>query len=66
MMALKEKLSLMRDLLERMTDCCEDWQSDTDTTPIYADVLRRDLTDLRRLCDSVVAEQSAAVALLEY
>jgi hypothetical protein len=57
-MALQEKLSLLKDLLQHMGDCCEEWQDADDHRHwVFADSLRRDLTEFCRLCDSVLSER---------
>jgi len=59
-MATQEKLSLMRDLLEHMGTCCEAWQAAGDQKEaLFASYLRRDLTEFRRLCESLLCDRSA-------
>ena len=58
-MALHERLGLMRDLLEHMDDCCEDWQSaDERFQSIFANAIRRDLTEFLRICDVLFDERN--------
>jgi hypothetical protein len=57
-MALKEKLNLLRDLLEHMGTCCDEWQAaDGQMETLFASSLRRDLAEFRRLCDSLLVQQ---------
>ena len=60
-MALHERLGLMRDLLEHMDDCCQDWQSsDERFQSIFANAIRRDLTEFRRICNVLFDERNEA------
>lgn len=55
-MALHERLNLLKDLLQNMGDCCEEWQvADDERHWLFADSLRRDLSECRRLCDSLLS-----------
>jgi hypothetical protein len=57
-MALKEKLNLLRDLLEHMGTCCEAWQAaDGQMETVFANSLRRDVAEVRRLCDTLLISQ---------
>ena len=48
-MARKEKLNLLRDLLEHMGTCCDAWQAaDDQAETLFANSLRRDLAALAR------------------
>ena len=54
-MARKEKLNLLRDLLEHMGTCCDAWQAaDDQMETLFANSLRRDLAEFRRLCDTLL------------
>jgi hypothetical protein len=60
-MALKEKLHLLRDLLEHMGSCCEAWQAaDAQMETVFANSLRRDMAEFRRLCDTLLMGQQPA------
>jgi hypothetical protein len=57
-MALKEKLNLLRDLLDHMGTCCDAWQAaDDHMETVFASSLRRDLAEFRRLCDTLFSQQ---------
>ncbi len=57
-MALKEKLNLLRDLLDHMGTCCDAWQAaDDHLETVFASSLRRDLAEFRRLCDTLFSQQ---------
>lgn len=48
------KLLWMKDLLEHMNRCQEQWQTADDRMEVFlADSLRRDLDEFRRICDSL-------------
>jgi hypothetical protein len=48
------KLLLMQNILERLGDCCDEWQrADTRCERLLADSVERDLTEFRRLCVSL-------------
>ncbi|HEX4148905.1 MAG TPA: hypothetical protein VHY20_07955 [Pirellulales bacterium] len=49
----------MQDLLEHLGACHEQWPAAEPAVERFlADAVRRDLDELRRLCDSLVDEQS--------
>jgi hypothetical protein len=49
----------MQDLLEHVSACREQWQSAEPAIERFlAEAVRRDLDELRRLCDSLVDERS--------
>ncbi len=51
-----QQLMLVRDLLDRLEDNAEGWQSADDGNSNYwADSLRRDMAELRRVCESIRA-----------
>ncbi|HEY5312159.1 MAG TPA: hypothetical protein VIK18_06550 [Pirellulales bacterium] len=44
----------MKDLLEHLSDCHDQWQAADPASQRYlADAVRRDLDELRRLCESL-------------
>lgn len=44
----------MQDLLEHLHACSEQWQTaEPGSEPFLADTMRRDLDELRRLCESL-------------
>ncbi len=48
------KLLWMKDLLDHMHRCQEQWQTADDRMEVFlADSLRRDLDEFRRICDSL-------------
>lgn len=54
------KFMWMKDLLEHMGRCHEEWQSaDGGMESFLADSLRRDLDEFRRICDSLRDEFAA-------
>ncbi len=58
MMDRHDKLMLMKDLLDRMSDSCSDWQgADEHFAHYFEESMRRDLAELRRLCESIRAER---------
>lgn len=53
-MSRNAKFMWMRDLLDHMGRCQEQWQSaDACLETFLADSLRRDLDEFRRICDSL-------------
>lgn len=53
-MTRRSKFLWMKDLLEHMHCCHEQWQSaDERRERLLADSMRRDLEEFRRLCDSL-------------
>ncbi len=53
------KLMLVRDLLDRLSDNAEQWDShDESKSNYWADSVRRDMAELRRVCESIRAERS--------
>jgi hypothetical protein len=60
MMTRHAKFLWMKDLLEHMGRCHEQWQSaDERMESFLADSLRRDLDEFRRICDSLRHEFAA-------
>ena len=48
------KFLWMKDLLEHLSSCQEQWQAADDATEWFlADAMRRDLDEMRRLCESL-------------
>lgn len=58
-MTRNAKFLCMKDLLEHMTRCHEQWESaDARTERFLVDSMRRDVEEFRRLCDSLRAESN--------
>ena len=56
------KFMWMKDLLEHLGECHEQWQNaDARTERYLADSIRRDLDEFRRLCDTLRSEPSGRV-----
>ncbi|MGC3971496.1 MAG: hypothetical protein QM775_30385 [Pirellulales bacterium] len=56
-MTRQSKFLWMKDLLEHMQSCHEQWQSaDERRERILAESMRRDIQEFRRLCDSLEGE----------
>ena len=50
----KTKFLWMKDILDHLGDCFEQWQGADDRTERYlADSMQRDLDEFRRLCESL-------------
>lgn len=59
-MTRESKFLWMKDLLEHMHRCHEQWQgADERRERLLAESLRRDLEEFRRLCDSLQHETDA-------
>lgn len=59
-MTRQSKFLWMKDLLEHMHRCHEEWQgADERRERLLAESLRRDLDEFRRLCDSLQRENDA-------
>lgn len=44
----------MRDILDHLSTCCEQWEdADADSERFLAESMRRDMDELRRLCQTV-------------
>lgn len=53
----------MKDLLEHLGQCCDQWQAaDPPAERFLADAMRRDLDELRRVCDALAANRSNSAA----
>ena len=54
-MGHEAKLTLLSDLVERMSDCCEDWRTADGLAQeqFFADNLRRDMAEFRRVCEAL-------------
>lgn len=51
------KLLLMKEILEHLDDCHHQWLlADDDAGGYLADAMKRDLEEIRRLCDSLKNE----------
>ena len=58
------KFLWMKDLLEHMTRCQEQWESaDSRTERFLFDSMRRDVEEFRRVCESLRAEAAAQPCL---
>lgn len=54
-MGHEAKLTLLSDLVDRMSDCCEDWRTADGLAQeqLFAETLRRDMAEFRRVCESL-------------
>jgi hypothetical protein len=56
-MTRQSKFLWMKDLLEHMQSCHEQWETaDERRERMLAETMRRDLEEIRRLCDSLLCE----------
>jgi hypothetical protein len=59
----QKQLLWMKDLIEHLGDCYEQWQlADPGTERFLAESMKRDLDECRRLCDSLHGGRPASVA----
>lgn len=62
-MERRVKLQLMRDVLEHLGDCFDQWQSTDSSSEHYlAAAIDRDLNEFRRLCESLRQGSGCAVS----
>ncbi len=55
------QLLWMKDILEHMTSCYEQWQDADSSSDYYlAETMKRDLDEARRLCDALRREAPAS------
>jgi hypothetical protein len=58
----KTKLLWMKDILEHLGDCFEEWQlADPQSERFLAEAIERDLDEFRRLCSSLRRDASPAL-----
>jgi len=58
------KFLWMKDLLEHLTRCHEQWESaDSRTERFLIDSMRRDVEEFRRVCESIRAESNTQPSL---
>lgn len=58
------KFLWMKDLLEHMTRCHEQWEAaDARTERFLVDSMRRDVEEFRRVCESLRAESTSPARL---
>jgi hypothetical protein len=54
------KLVWMKEVLEHLSDCQREWESaDGPSERFLADSIKRDLDEVRRICDSLRSEHSS-------
>jgi hypothetical protein len=57
----KTKLLWMKDILEHLGECCDEWQlADPQSERFLAEAIERDLEEFRRLCSSLRRETHSA------
>lgn len=57
----QSKLLWMKDILEHIGTCHDQWQfADTNTERFLAESIRRDLDEMRRVCDSLCSSRQMA------
>lgn len=66
-MGHEAKLTLLADLVDRMSDSCEDWRTADGSVQeqLFAETLRRDMAEFRRVCESLRTDSCRGRSALE-